>query len=56
MKIPSGRTSNSSLRYAVLGVLLVVLGVLGYMLYDKKMKERQERRAGSERAAASRRQ
>jgi uncharacterized Zn finger protein (UPF0148 family) len=33
---------NSPMRYAVLGVLLVVLGVLGYMLYEKKMKERNE--------------
>jgi hypothetical protein len=33
---------NSWLRYAVLGVLLCVLGVLGYMLYDKKMKEGKE--------------
>jgi hypothetical protein len=27
---------NSWIRYAVLGVLVVVLGVLGYMLYEKK--------------------
>jgi hypothetical protein len=27
---------NSWMRFAVLGVLLVVLGVLGYMLYEKK--------------------
>ena len=33
---------NSWLRYAVLGVLLVALGVLGYMLYDKRMKENKE--------------
>lgn len=33
---------NSWLRYAVLGVLIVALGVLGYMLYDKKMTERKE--------------
>jgi uncharacterized Zn finger protein (UPF0148 family) len=30
---------NSWIRYAILGVLLVVLGVLGYMLYEKKKKE-----------------
>lgn len=30
---------NSWIRYAVLGVLLVVMGVLGYMLYDKKQRE-----------------
>lgn len=30
---------NSWMRYTVLGVLLIVLAVLGYMLYDKKMKE-----------------
>ena len=33
---------NSTLRYAVLGVLVVIMAVLGYMLYVKKMKERQE--------------
>ncbi len=33
---------NSWMRYAVLGALLAVLGVLGYMLYDKKMKEGKE--------------
>jgi hypothetical protein len=33
---------NSWLRYAVLGVLVVVLGVLGYLLYDKRMKEGKE--------------
>ena len=38
---PEWSYRNSSLRYAVLGVLLVVLVVLGYLLYDKKMKERQ---------------
>ena len=32
---------NSSLRYGVLGVLLVILVGLGYLLYDKKMNERQ---------------
>ena len=32
---------NSWLRYAVLGVLIVALGVLGYMLYDKKMTRRE---------------
>jgi len=32
---------NSTLRYVVLGVLLVTMCVLGYLLYDKKMKERQ---------------
>ena len=31
---------NSWLRYAVLGVLVVVLGALGYMLYDKRTKDR----------------
>jgi hypothetical protein len=30
---------TSKLRFAVLGVLLVVLGVLGYMLYEKKRNE-----------------
>jgi hypothetical protein len=33
---------NSTLRYVVLGVLLVIMVGLGYMLYDKKMKERKE--------------
>lgn len=33
---------NSWMRFAVLGGLLVVLAVLGYMLYDKKMKENKE--------------
>ena len=32
---------NSWIRYAVLGVLLVVLAVLGYMLYLKKKKEKE---------------
>ncbi len=32
---------NSPLRYAVLGVLVVVMLVLGYFLYDKKKKERE---------------
>lgn len=31
---------NSWIRYAVLGVLLIVLAVLGYMLWDKKQKEK----------------
>ncbi len=33
---------NSPLRYAVLGVLLVVMGVLGYMLYEKKKREAED--------------
>jgi hypothetical protein len=32
---------NSTLRYVVLGVLVVTMCVLGYMLYDKKVKEQQ---------------
>jgi hypothetical protein len=39
---------QSTLRYVVLGVLLVVMCVLGYKLYDKKMKERQEAAAEPE--------
>jgi hypothetical protein len=31
---------NSTLRHVVLGVLVIIMCVLGYMLYDKKMKER----------------
>jgi hypothetical protein len=37
---------NSWMRYAVLGVLVCVLGVLGYMLYDTKMKENRAARNG----------
>jgi hypothetical protein len=37
---------NSWLRFAVLGVLLVVLGVLGYMLYDKKRNEGKDTAGG----------
>ena len=33
---------NSPLRYAVLGVLVVVMLVLGYFLYEKKKKERED--------------
>jgi len=32
---------HSPVRYAFLGVLLVVLGVLGYKLYEKSVKDRQ---------------
>ena len=32
---------NSWIRFAVLGVLLIVLAVLGYMLYQKKQKEKE---------------
>lgn len=30
---------NSWIRYAVLGVLLIVLAVLGYLLYEKRQRE-----------------
>lgn len=33
---------NSWIRYVVLGVLLITLGVLSYMLYEKKRNENQE--------------
>ena len=33
---------SSPVRFAVLGVLLVVLGVLAFMLYQKKMKEQED--------------
>lgn len=36
---------NSPLRYAILGVLVVVMIVLGVMLYQKKKKEREEANA-----------
>ena len=39
---------NSWLRFAVLGVLLTVLVVLGYMLYQKRMKERDETAGGGD--------
>lgn len=38
---------NSWTRYAVLGVLIAVLGVLSYMLYEKKQKEREDERLAS---------
>ena len=39
---------NSWMRFAVLGVLLVVLGVLGYMLYDKKRNEGKDTAGGGD--------
>ena len=38
---------NSWVRYAVLGVLLAVLGVLGYLLYQKRMNEGKEMAGGN---------
>jgi hypothetical protein len=37
---------TSTLRYVVLTALVAVMGVLGYMLYEKKAKEREEARSG----------
>jgi hypothetical protein len=37
-----GGYKNSPLRYAVLGALLVILGVLAFLLYQKKMRERED--------------
>lgn len=39
---------NSWQRYAVLGVLLVVMGVLGYMLYEKRTKQSEASRGNDE--------
>jgi hypothetical protein len=43
---------NSPLRYAILGVLVVVMVVLGVMLILKKQREREEARAEEERVKA----
>ena len=39
-KKKKGGYKTSPVRFLILGVLLVALGVLGYMLYDKKQKEK----------------
>jgi len=39
---PEWSYRNSPLRYAVLGVLLVIMGVLGYLLYEKKRREAED--------------
>ena len=38
---------TSWIRYAVLGVLLVVMAVLGYMLYDKRKKAKEDTGTGA---------
>jgi hypothetical protein len=43
---PAWSYKNSWLRYAVLGVLLVVLCVLGFLLYDKRMKDNKDSSSG----------
>ncbi|MFO0797102.1 MAG: DUF1559 domain-containing protein [Gemmataceae bacterium] len=43
---------SSPVRFAILGVLLVVLGVLAFLLYQKKMKEKEDNADGPEPAAA----
>jgi hypothetical protein len=37
---------NSWIRYAILGVLIIVMCVLGYMLYDKKSREAKDASRG----------
>lgn len=43
----SSSYKNSWVRYAVLGVLLAVLGVLGFMLYQKRMNEGKDSASGN---------
>jgi hypothetical protein len=38
---PARSYRTSPFRYAILGVLVIVLGVLGYKLYEKSVKDRQ---------------
>ncbi len=40
-----GGYKNSPVRYAILGVLLVVMGVLAFLLYQKKMREKEDANA-----------
>jgi hypothetical protein len=44
---PEWSYRNSTLRYVVLGVLLVILVGLAYMLYDKRMRERDAAATGT---------
>ena len=39
---------KSWIRYAVLGVLVVVMLLLGYMLYQKRQREKEEARANTD--------
>jgi uncharacterized Zn finger protein (UPF0148 family) len=50
---PKRSYKNSPLRYAILGVLVVIMLVLGYMLIEKKKKERELAKADESPSAPS---